>query len=63
MSTLMHLWSSGSNITSLDIDSQLPSKASPRSCPSAFIIGLPELPPVMSLFERKQVGILPLSMA
>ena len=44
-------------------DSQLPSKAQPMSSPLPFITGEPELPPVMSLVVRKQVGISPFGRA
>ena len=55
----MHRWRFGSNMMSELIDSQLPSNARPMSSPLAFIIGEPELPPVMSLLLRKQVAMRP----
>ena len=62
MSTQMQRWRSGSNITSLDMDSQLPSKARPMRLPSASITGEPELPPVMSQLIRKHAGTSPYSL-
>ncbi len=59
MSTAMVRCTSGSKAMSPLMASQFPSKASPRSRPSASSTGLPELPPVMSLLVRKQVGTRP----
>ena len=41
------------------IASQLPSKAVPTNSPHAFITGLPEFPPVMSLLDMKFTLSLP----
>ncbi len=59
MSTQIQRWSSGSNITSELMLSQLPSKARPIRLPFASSTGEPELPPVMSLLVRKQVCSVP----
>lgn len=54
MSTLIVRCKSGSKAISPLIASQLPSKARPIRRAFLSNTGLPELPPVMSLFERKQ---------
>ena len=62
-STFIVRWSSVLNIKLLHNHSQFPSKARPIRWPSPFIIGEPELPPVMSLSLRKQIGKPPVSSA
>lgn len=37
----------------------VPSKARPTSSPFAFRVAEPELPPVMSTFDRKSMGSVP----